>query len=167
MLIWSTKLQSGYFFINGVEFQCHLCLSGGNQGRKTREYHHHEQLSLHCWCFWRECKEDTKYQSDINFKKQYLAIWTLEVSVAQTTGQKSVTKRPTQWRNGHSRCLNFPWINIHQQNKLVTCKLWIRARYESEVRDSRAEHEAKEEEKIALLCPSPVVIISQRDKGSP
>ena len=34
------------------------------------------------------------------------------------------------------------------------------------MRDSRAEHEAKEEEKIALLCPSPVVIISQRDKGS-
>ena len=42
-----------------------------------------------------------KYQSDINFKQQYLEIWTLEDWVAQTTGQKSVTKRHTQWKFRH------------------------------------------------------------------
>ena len=43
----------------------------------------------------------------------------------------------------------------------------IRARYESELRDSRVEHEAREEEKFTLLGPSPVVMILRGDESSP
>ena len=45
--------------------------------------------------------------------------------------------------------------------------MWIRARYESKVRDSRVEHEAREEEKFTLLGPSPLVMILGGDENSP